>query len=190
MKEMIYKPEREAQILAEGEYKGYHFVIVSYGTHPCAYVEIPKDNPLYKKDYEDIDISCHCGLTFSDDLTHVRTDLTGWFIGWDYAHVGDYIGSPTSYYEKELFDGKKWTTEEVYEEVKNVIEQLIHYFEKGEDATIMSDETLIISALKGHIRVNEKLGIIEIYDEYGTKSVLRDVDPETLDAFKKYFQIF
>lgn len=55
---------------------------------------------------------------------------------------------------------------------------------------MINDEMLIINALKGHIRVNEKLGIIEIYDEYGTKSVLRDVDYNTLEAFKTYFQIF
>lgn len=48
MKEMIYKNYMEngqevIEILDEGVYKGFHYVIVSYGTHPCAYVEIPGD---------------------------------------------------------------------------------------------------------------------------------------------------
>lgn len=43
-------------------------------------------------------------------------------IGWDYSHAGDY----SSYYENDIYfqDEKKWTTEEIYEEVKSVIEQL------------------------------------------------------------------
>ena len=43
MKEMIYGTERETEILFEGTYEGYNFFIVSYGIHPCAYVEIPKE---------------------------------------------------------------------------------------------------------------------------------------------------
>ena len=31
------KPVRE--ILDKGKYKGYRYVIISFGTHPCAYVE-------------------------------------------------------------------------------------------------------------------------------------------------------
>lgn len=126
MKKMIYKADRETEVLCEGSYLGYNFVIVSYGTHPCAYVEIPKDNPFYLVDYDKLedDITCHGGLTYSGTLDHIYNDLSRWFIGWDYAHAGDY----NSY--SALFDldagqkDKKWTTEEIYEEVMNVVEQL------------------------------------------------------------------
>jgi len=191
MYSMKYQTERTKQVLCRGEYKGFNFVIVSYGTHPCAYVEIPKSHPLYETDYDCIDIDCHGGLTFDGDLLFVDDSLKGWYIGWDYAHPGDYVGYMLGVYEDlgTPCADKKWKTEEIYEEVKKVIEQISNYKKKGAN-DMVSDEMLIINALKGHIRVNEKLGIIEIYDEYGTKSVLRDVDYNTLEAFKTYFQIF
>lgn len=52
MKEMIYKGSVENEqkvidMLDEGIYKGFHYVIVSYGIHPCAYIEIPEGHKLY-----------------------------------------------------------------------------------------------------------------------------------------------
>ena len=121
MKEMVYQKNRIKEILSEGEYCGYHVVIVSYGTHPCAYVEIPKNHPYYGKYYGDLDIDVHGGLTFGSHLSHVLGErgLNGFYIGWDYAHAGDYYeGLPFSPHDK------KWTTEEIFEDVKSVIHQL------------------------------------------------------------------
>ena len=128
MKPMIYNPKRIKEILYEGDYNGYHFVIVSYGTHPCAYVEIPKDNKLYKIDYSDEslwDISVHGGFTFGDDLLHLGFEENRYFLGWDYAHCGDYAGYDILF--SFSGDDKKWSTEEIYEEVKSVIDQLINF---------------------------------------------------------------
>ena len=52
-------------------------------------------------------------------------DVDGKFIGWDYAHAGDYTG----YFGEERWkalemDGKKWTTQEIFEEVKDACYQL------------------------------------------------------------------
>lgn len=44
MKEMVYKTIRERIILDEGLCCGMWYWIISYGTHPCAYIQIPKDN--------------------------------------------------------------------------------------------------------------------------------------------------
>lgn len=125
MKQMEYQATPKREILAEGEYKNYHYVIMSYGTHPCAYVAIPKNHKCYGKDYDDIDIRCHGGLTYSRDSLRIGEDTVynGYFIGWDYAHYGDYAG----YFSQIGFDEpcKKWTTEEILEEVNDVIEQLI-----------------------------------------------------------------
>ena len=127
MKEMVYQSTRKKEILYEGTYKNYYFVIVSYGTHPCAYVEIPKNHAYYKKDYNELDIDCHCGLTYSDDLSHVIPNKDdSWFIGWDYAHAGDYMGFDAMF-KFDTSKDKKWTTKEIYEEVKSVIDQLINY---------------------------------------------------------------
>lgn len=40
-KEMVYSSERtDGDILARGNIDGYEYLIVSYGTHPCAYAEV------------------------------------------------------------------------------------------------------------------------------------------------------
>ena len=50
MKEMAYSsdPNADREILDEGYVHGYHYCIVSLGSHPCAYVEIPKDQYMLK----------------------------------------------------------------------------------------------------------------------------------------------
>lgn len=216
MKEMIYKPETDGlapEILHEGDYKGYHFLIVSYGIHPCAYVEIPKGHPWYGKDYcywndeveEDISniIDCHGGLTYSGNLRHVLGESDRWFLGWDYAHVGDfegmYLDTRLSGIDFSAFlHDKKWTTEEIYAEVCNVIEQIVtqdwirkeRTAEGGEEVPMMSNELLIVEALKGHVRVNVTLKTVEIYNEYGVQLVLRNLNEATYEAFKATYQNF
>ena len=119
MKEMIYQANRIYEILGDGVYKGWHYKIINYGTHPCAYVEIPQEHGLYGVDYIDINIDCHGGLTYS------KFDEDGnYYIGWDYAHYGDYAGYEMMFPEICRINGKKWTTEEIFEEVKQVINQL------------------------------------------------------------------
>ncbi len=56
-----------------------------FGGHFCGYVRIPKDHPCCGKDYADIDIDSHYGLTFGDQLDD------GYWIGYDCAHSGDYV---------------------------------------------------------------------------------------------------
>lgn len=100
-------------------------MIVSYGTHPCCYVKIPKDHPVYEKGYDEPPvyyIECHGGITFAQNGYHPNCiqiePKDGFWIGWDYNHYMDFSG---------LFpheNMKKWTTEEMYEEVQSVIKQL------------------------------------------------------------------
>ena len=138
MKKMVYRNIKEwiPEVLYEGNYKGYNFYIISYQAHPCAYVEVPKGHRWYKVNYNDIghDIECHGGLTFSDNLDHVIGDKERWFFGWDYAHAGDY----EAFYEEtsfEIFKGdKQWTTEEIFEEVQNVIDQFIFWDTQAKEA--------------------------------------------------------
>lgn len=127
-KQMEYK-SRTHEILFEGKYFGYQFYIINYGSHPCAYVEIPADNKIFGKHYDDLDINVHGGLTYSNSyLRGISEGINTWFIGWDYAHYNDY-----SYYDclqKEEFtslfeNNKKWTTEEIFEHVRSVIEQIM-----------------------------------------------------------------
>ena len=129
MKEMIYDGREKREILYEGRYRNFHFVIVSYGSHPCAYVKIPKGHPCYGMDYDDIDVDVHGGLTFGDDLDHVlaHRGLNTFWIGWDYAHCGDCY--QTRYIPDDT--GRKWTTKEIYEDVKSVIRQLGEKYESN-----------------------------------------------------------
>lgn len=122
MKEMIYSGiKRGYEILYEDILNGYHFAIVSLWRHPCAYVELSCTHPLYEKYYDDLDIYCHGGLTYSEHgllpIDH-KDHRDGWWIGWDYAHTGDYTPSfPHP-------DEKKWTTQEIFADVVRVIDQL------------------------------------------------------------------
>ena len=123
-----YKPYDTSKILMSGKYKNYQFYILSFGTHPTAYVEIPKGHKLYGKEYDTIydmgvDIDVRGGLTYShSSLIDIKQD--SWFIGWDYAHYGDYFAKP-SYSVFDLNDGsKKWTTLEMFEDVKKCIDKL------------------------------------------------------------------
>lgn len=127
MEQMNYTKERLCIVLHKGEFKGFKFAIVSYGTHPCCYVFLPKEHKYYGKSYDEIDIDCHGGLTYlNEDLIFNPLVNDDWVIGWDYAHLNDYLGIDEIEFMKKIVHSqdKKWTTEELFEEVKQVIEQL------------------------------------------------------------------
>ena len=133
MKEMIYETKmHNPEVLESNTHNGFNYLVVSYGTHPCCYVEIPPTHPLYEKTY-DLDecraIDCHCGLTFSDfrDFGEGKQ----WYIGWDYHHYCDYSGiyNLPQLQEFDHSQDKKWTTEEMIEECKEVINQVQAIFE-------------------------------------------------------------
>lgn len=104
-----------------GTYKGYDYLVLRIrGMHLCAYVRIPETHDFYGKEYDDIPIECHGGLTFCQMTDFELPDISnGYWIGWDYAHVGDW--TPLMPNEND----KKWTPDEVVLEAKQVIEQLI-----------------------------------------------------------------
>jgi hypothetical protein len=127
VKEMVYASERKREVLATGNYMGVDYIIVSYGTHPCSYIKIEKGNPFYGKEYDDIPIDCHCGLTFgqvfkTDKDASVMGFPKGHWIGWDYAHCDDY--SPY------LGCGTKHTTTDLLYGVRTAIESLLEISDK------------------------------------------------------------
>jgi hypothetical protein len=67
----------------------YRCVVVGQSMgHRCGYIGIPKGHSVYGKDYDEIDIDVHGGLTYAgDDNYPVESDL--WWIGFDCAHSGD-----------------------------------------------------------------------------------------------------
>lgn len=124
IKEMVYSANRiDPKRIAEGTYKGLDYYVLNLGTHPCAYIDVT-ETLLNGKEYGDIDVKCHGGLTYSRNyLTTV--DKHGWFIGWDYAHDGDFAGYEMMFPSNLQSDGKHWATGEIVDECKNVIDQIV-----------------------------------------------------------------
>ena len=124
MKEMIYGFDRKMEVLDTGYCLGLLYYILNLGTHPTAYVKIPRNSKYYGK--KDIDIEVHGGITSADDHIWINNTqkIEGWFIGWDYAHMGDYIGYEERVPKEYRVGGKKWTTEEIQKEIKNVCYQV------------------------------------------------------------------
>ena len=113
----------EAVILEKDSYKSYEYFVVGYGVHPCAYIALREGQPFYNAtDYGDVNINCHGGCTFVEWGYKNLFNKAYKVIGWDYGHFDDFSGL----YEnvKTLRDNKKWTTEEMVQECKDVIEQL------------------------------------------------------------------
>lgn len=114
--ENIYK-KRCNELLKQGDYKGYHYAIVTYGSHPCAYIKV--------KGITDDDIYVHGGITFEgDEVAEWFPELPkGYYIGWDYAHAGDYVFLSGGITMSTIYD-KKWNVDEIFEEVKSAIDQI------------------------------------------------------------------
>lgn len=81
------------------------------------YVAIPKGHPAYGKDYDEIDVEIHGGLTFGnyssklDNPSLPKFDEEHWVVGFDTAHAGD-----TREY---------WTKERVLKETEFLKTQLL-----------------------------------------------------------------
>ncbi len=101
-------------VLDFGEYRGIKYVILSWHEYPCCYIGVGVELMGTVSEY------CHGGATYS--AGHVPwfeevTRGTHW-IGWDYAHSGDYIAFMPA------LGGKRWTTEDLIAEVKSVIDKV------------------------------------------------------------------
>lgn len=131
-KPMFYQANRKEppDILASGKYKGFDYYILDLGTHPCAYIDV-SHTKLNGVDYDDIDLQCHCGLTYSNARLK-GVDKVGWYIGWDYAHYCDFVGY-TLMYPTWQSNGKMWTTEEIVAECQQVITRLKNMLYKTEE---------------------------------------------------------
>lgn len=116
--EMEYKWQGETKVLLDGYFSAYHFIIASIGgSHPCAYIELEKSHPLYKKHYDFSDspldeMPVHGGVTYTEEYLRVANIYNSWIIGWDYAHLGDYYSVP-EYCKEYEYNDHKWTVLEI-----------------------------------------------------------------------------
>lgn len=127
---MIYQKVRlnSPEQIAKGNYNDFDYYVLSMGTHPCAYIDVT-NTELDGKEYDEIDLNCHGGLTYSESGL-ATTSKTGWFIGWDYAHCNDYSGYYTES-DGSLYHLKRWTTQEIINECKEVIDQIVKLLKVG-----------------------------------------------------------
>lgn len=103
-----------------GEYNGFEYFILWYRNHPNAYIKIPKGHPFYGKDCCEIDDKgyVHGCFTFSGKNLNKDNGLEdGWYLGWDYAHAGDYQAFSDGF----IIPEKRWSVREIEEECKLVI---------------------------------------------------------------------
>lgn len=110
----------ESIILDTGTLDGYRYAIITLGSHPCAYVEVPEGHS-YRQGYLESSVRCHGGITYAETYAPPALGLKGesLWLGWDYAHFGDCMALPgyTS-------PGKRYTLEEIQHEVRDVVAQL------------------------------------------------------------------
>lgn len=181
IKEMEYGKERRTELLCKDKYKNYNYYVLNLGTHPTAYIEIPKENKLYRKSYNEIykigcDIDVNGGLTYSDnELMGVKSE--NWFIGWDYAHCGDYCGYEEYMPESIRTYGKKWTTEEIIEECKNAIDQIIDF----ESKEILEEPKKIEKWGEGALEEMEKCTNYTLEDLQKYIRILAETQNELID---------
>lgn len=159
-KEMIYQIDRkeEAEVLATGFCFGLLYYILNLGTHPTAYIRVPKNNKFYEKEAGEIDLNVHGGITYSEEGLYIEKGrrVEGWFIGWDYGHYGDYLGFQNKYV-KGLAKGKKWTTDEIFAEIRDVCYQIQSTVEVEEDVyELMGQKEGLVHSLE-HVMATEQI---------------------------------
>lgn len=94
---------------------------------------------------------------FTDDTR----DVEGKFIGWDYSHYGDYLGYDR-YYGCDKED-KKWTTQEIFEEVKDACYQL-KQLEEESPADELFEEL-------GYEKDEDEISVYYTYKKFGNMIV-------------------
>lgn len=85
--------------------------IINRKSHPCVYVTFPGIEHISSYDQASEMWDVHGGFTFLGNLTY--NDLEGLWLGWDYAHYGDYLHSNNDRLNAESFYDKKWTLDEL-----------------------------------------------------------------------------
>lgn len=122
MKEMIYQERlKEPIILDEGDFENRHYCIISHGTHPTAYISLTKQETEQSMDYDDYNdkADVHGGFTYLGKA-YWNEDDKKTYVGWDYAHYGDFTYNPLLIFQGET----KYTTEFILDDVKSAIKQI------------------------------------------------------------------
>lgn len=127
IQEMTYQDQVEVKLLARDNYRGFDYIVISYGIFPSAFVKIPENHNYYKKFKGIIPVKCHGGILHRGEikpligtlnLQESNLDTKGFWLGWSYLECNDYTGF------SQTNQGKKRTTVEMVNDCINVIGQL------------------------------------------------------------------
>lgn len=128
--------------------------LTAKGKNPFIPPPLPKvsERRRYRRDYDNVPLNVHGGLTFGELITNQTKNnfhqpfTPGLWVGWDYQHAGDEMYLPKERIEgkdeetkrvwneimeihtqsfPDLPKDKRWTWEEVEEDCKDAISQLI-----------------------------------------------------------------
>lgn len=120
MDKRIYNEKSDFYCVKTGKYREALFAVCSFkGAYPEAYVEVREE--VYKKKKELFDpLFVHGGFTNAEYLYLGDIGTTFW-VGWNYAHEGDYIHSNYRTFENDK--RKKYSVEEVEKQCKDCIDK-------------------------------------------------------------------
>lgn len=108
------KSKKEAKVVKDYFDEGVWIIIMSLHSHFTVYFGVPITHPLAGFGYDDIPLSCHGGLTYSEEGNGKYHSKCFYWYGWDYAHAGD-----LTYYDLESasrlnrIEEHDWTLEEI-----------------------------------------------------------------------------
>mgnify|MGYP000897041619 CR=1 FL=1 len=110
-------------------------IIVRGPVSVVVYLGIPIDHTFVRKDYNNIELDCHGGLTFSNEGDGINRPEGLWWYGWDYAHAGD-----KAFYEESfrISNRIEWNDEMVAEDIVPAIQEfkkLMKLAEENKKAT-------------------------------------------------------
>lgn len=72
-------------------------VVTREAQNRCGYVRVPPKHPCHGKNYDNVDVSVHGGLTFSElEPCQEHADGQGWWFGFDCAHFQDARYDPSA----------------------------------------------------------------------------------------------
>lgn len=123
---MIYKGYRETKILKTGEYEGYNYVIVSCGLYPYVIIDnIDYDRifPGDKKENKNFPVKLNFNLN-NRDINLKQSSPNDYYITWEYNKFNDYSGEFINNSNPIFSNKKKWTIEEIKEDIFNIINQM------------------------------------------------------------------
>ena len=121
----------EPGIVEKGTAHGFPYMVVTFGSHPCAYVAVDERHPLhgvrYDGNYDLFDeIEVHGGVTFTDRKPCFCEESNLWWIGWDYNHYRDYNARMMRDFPGYgMFEPlRKWTLHEILMDVESAARKL------------------------------------------------------------------